>query len=556
MLRDLIRHHRPLWLIVAVSTLAGPRAARANEIWVSPTYQQDIGGLGVASAGFWPVTPIGAVRLAWSIPDDLQALQGAKIVIIPASPDGAATLNVFVCQGQNGGLVSTGCASLSTQTFAGGANQLVEVEIGPMLAPAMAVPGAKYLAILAFTTPATTTDHIVGLRFSYAPKTPTGVATLGANTFGGVQTAPAFVGSFAGNGSALTNLPVPAGVATLGANIFTGTQIAPAFAGDGTALTNVAKLGANTFTATQSISTGDLDLGSRGRITKAGTVLMQSGGMFPSGASNFFAGPGAGNMSSQSGDNTGMGNNTLSQLSDGGANTAVGSNALAHVTSGSFNIAVGLNALTLNAGNSNTAIGVNALGTLAGSSAGNYDGNIAIGSSAGNALTLGSNNVYLANPGASSESGTIRIGGGNQTRTFIQAIRGKTTGNADAIPVVIDSNGQLGTVSSSRRFKENIHEMADASRRLFDLRPVTFQYTRAFTDGSKPIQFGLIAEEVAEVFPELAVRDADGHVETVHYEVLGVLLLNEVQRQEQRIADQQQRIEMLEREIAALMNQR
>ena len=159
---------------------------------------------------------------------------------------------------------------------------------------------------------------------------------------------------------------------------------------------------------------------------------------------------------------------------------------------------------------------------------------------------------------------------GTQTMTFIAGVRGITTANFDAIPVVIDSTGQLGTVSSSRRFKEDIHDMADASRRLLGLRPVTFRYTQAYINGAKPIQYGLIAEEVADVFPELAVRGADGQVETVHYETLNVLLLNELQRQvrlneqqehvndaQQRRIDQQQlRIDALERRLDALLGLR
>jgi hypothetical protein len=135
-----------------------------------------------------------------------------------------------------------------------------------------------------------------------------------------------------------------------------------------------------------------------------------------------------------------------------------------------------------------------------------------------------------------------------QTRTFIAGIRGVTTGAADAVPVVIDSNGQMGTVSSSRRFKQDIHDMADMSRRLLQLRPVTFRYTQAYGDGSKPIQYGLVAVEVAETFPELAVRDANGNVETVHYETLNVLLLNELKKQQDRIEALEQRLNELLKE--------
>jgi hypothetical protein len=98
--------------------------------------------------------------------------------------------------------------------------------------------------------------------------------------------------------------------------------------------------------------------------------------------------------------------------------------------------------------------------------------------------------------------------------------------------------------------------MADTSRRLFDLRPVTFRYTKPYANGSKPVQFGLVAEEVAEVFPELTVRDANGTVETVHYETLNVLLLNEVQRQEQELIRQQHRIEALEQKLEKALRPR
>jgi len=176
---------------------------------------------------------------------------------------------------------------------------------------------------------------------------------------------------------------------------------------------------------------------------------------------------------------------------------------------------------------------------------------VAVGTDAGNQLVAGSNNIYLgANVSPPDESNTIRLGRqGTQTKALIGGIRGITTGAADAIPVVIDSTGQLGTVSSSIRFKEDIHDMADVSQRLMQLRPVTFRYTQAYRDGAKPIQYGLIAEQVADVFPELAVRGADGQVETVHYETLNVLLLNEFQKQEGRL-------EALEQQLSELLRER
>ena len=127
-----------------------------------------------------------------------------------------------------------------------------------------------------------------------------------------------------------------------------------------------------------------------------------------------------------------------------------------------------------------------------------------------------------------------------------------TTANNDAVPVLIDSAGQLGTASSSRRYKEDIQDMGDASRGLMRLRPVTFRYQKPFADGSKPIQYGLIAEEVAKVYPDLVARSADGQIETVKYQVLDSMLLNEVQRQQAEIDAQKNQIRGLQQQIDEL----
>ena len=150
----------------------------------------------------------------------------------------------------------------------------------------------------------------------------------------------------------------------------------------------------------------------------------------------------------------------------------------------------------------------------------------------------------IGHQGVAGEAQTTRIGTA-QTRAFIAGIRGKTTGTNNAIAVMIDSHGQLGTVSSSGRFKEDVAPMAEKSAALSALRPVTFRYKKAFEGGEKPIQFGLIAEEVAEVFPELVVFGEDGQPETVKYQLLSSLLLNELQK----LSD---RHEALEQEHAAL----
>ena len=109
---------------------------------------------------------------------------------------------------------------------------------------------------------------------------------------------------------------------------------------------------------------------------------------------------------------------------------------------------------------------------------------------------------------------------------------------ASGVQVYIDSNGQLGTLTSSVRFKEDVADMAGASRLLMQLRPVTFHYKAPYDDGSHHLQYGLIAEEVAKVDPELVQFDGKGQAQTVRYHVISMMLLNEVQRQEGKLANQ------------------
>jgi trimeric autotransporter adhesin len=276
------------------------------------------------------------------------------------------------------------------------------------------------------------------------------------------------------------------------------------------------------------------------------------------------------NNSTSTGDNTAVGFSALTANTTGAANTALGFATLKTNTLGNRNTAVGLGAQNSNLTGSdnavlgyqalsrntdasyNTALGEQALYSVTGTS------NIGVGYFAGWNLTTGSNNVDIANQGATSDSGVIRIGSpGSQTSTFIAGIRGVTTGDDNAVPVVIDSNGQLGTISSSRRFKEDIHDMGSASSALLRLRPVTFRYKRPFRDGSKPLQYGLIAEEVAQVYPGLVARSAGGQIETVKYQVLDSMLLNELQKQnatinaqESAMAAQQEHIRSLEERLA------
>ena len=202
--------------------------------------------------------------------------------------------------------------------------------------------------------------------------------------------------------------------------------------------------------------------------------------------------------------NTAMGTNALRDNTTGVSNTATGDGALARIT-GNFNTANGYCALlgnTSSTGSGNTAIGACALihggGTL----------NTALGYFAG-ASVSGVNNIDIgANVyGGENDNNTIRIGNPDITDTFISGISGTTVASGAA--VFVDSNGHLGTVTSSKRFKDNIKPMDKASEVLLALKPITFQYK---SDKTNTPQFGLIAEEVAKVNPDLVVRDKNGEI--------------------------------------------
>jgi hypothetical protein len=254
--------------------------------------------------------------------------------------------------------------------------------------------------------------------------------------------------------------------------------------------------------------------------------------------------------------NTAVGAQTLTSNVTGSNNTAIGDTALTLNTSGANNSAFGTQALENNTtGSYNIAMGNSAGEFITGSS------NIAIGYQAAFSVNGGgNNNIEIGNTGSANDSGIIRIGtSGSQTQFFVAGVNGVTTTN-NAVPVLIDAtNGQLGVASSSRRYKEDIQDMGDASNALMDLRPVTYRYKQPFADGSKPVQYGLIAEEVADVYPDLVAHTADGAIETVKYQVLDSMLLNEVQRQqaeirglEQQNRSLQERLEKLETALTSL----
>jgi hypothetical protein len=244
--------------------------------------------------------------------------------------------------------------------------------------------------------------------------------------------------------------------------------------------------------------------------------------------------------------NTATGRDALRYNTTGYQNTANGYAALLHNSTGYQNTAIGSRALLNSTEDKNTAIGHQALEQ---NSTG--DGNTAIGRAAGFANTTGHNSIFINNLGQSNDTHTIKIGTQNtQSSTFIAGIRGITTANANAIAVLIDSAGQLGTVSSSRAVKQDIEDLGALADRLLELRPVAFRYKQhAAGDPDTPLQFGLIAEEVAEVFPELVVFDQEGRPETVKYHLLGSLLLGELQNQQSELRLLRARLASIEEEL-------
>jgi Chaperone of endosialidase len=257
------------------------------------------------------------------------------------------------------------------------------------------------------------------------------------------------------------------------------------------------------------------------------------------------------------GDNTAMGIRSLSRNATGSSNTANGAFSLLSNTAGSFNTANGENALRNDTGSSNTAMGIQALNNNTSGS-----NNTALGALAGQNLTTGNNNIDIgANVlGTAGESGKIRIGKqGTQNGTFIAGIFGVTmTGS----PVVVSSSGKLGiSGTSSARFKTAVKAMDKASEAILALKPVTFRYKEEIDPDGIP-QFGLVAEEVEKVNPDLITRDEEGKPTTVRYDAVNAMLLNEflkehrkVEKLEERVTQQQKQIEALTATVQKVSDQ-
>ena len=255
-------------------------------------------------------------------------------------------------------------------------------------------------------------------------------------------------------------------------------------------------------------------------------------------------------------DNTGDGHDALFSNTTGIHNTATGSFALLFSTTANENTADGYAAMLFNTiGNRNAAVGYWALynnttgndNTVIGYSAlvNNTTGNnnIALGNFAGSNLTTGDNNIHVGNEGVADEANTIHIGtAGTHSAAYIAGISGVNIGRGQVVEV--DASGHLGTRGSSRRFKDQIKPMDKASEAILALKPVTFHYKQEIDPDGTP-QFGLVAEDVAKVNPDLVVRDAEGKIYTVRYDAVNAMLLNEFLKEHRQVQEQRKQIEKL-----------
>jgi len=278
-------------------------------------------------------------------------------------------------------------------------------------------------------------------------------------------------------------------------------------------------------------------------------------------------------------DNTALGFDALTSTSTGNWNTAVGSQALLNNT-GSFNTAIGYEALLNNIGLGNTANGYQALLSnttgnnltangglaLSGNTSGinntamgvqalefNTTGsdNIGVGFQAGFYITTGIHNIDIGNVGGGrAESKTIRIGtSGVHTKTFIAGISRATV--PTGVPVIVDDSGHLGVTTSSERFKEAITPMAQASESILSLKPVTFRYKHELDPDRIP-QFGLVAEDVEKVNPDLVARDDEGKPYSVRYDAVNAMLLNEFLKEHKAFVEEQRKVQEQQAIIAHL----
>jgi Chaperone of endosialidase len=243
---------------------------------------------------------------------------------------------------------------------------------------------------------------------------------------------------------------------------------------------------------------------------------------------------GSGTLSMNAADfNTATGAAALWQNTSGASNTANGFAALFSNTSGNANTAVGFEALQNNNGLANTAIGVSALRN---NTTGSF--NVALGNGAGFNVSTADNVIALGSAGENAPNSC-----------YIGNIFGVTSSGATA--VYINTFGRLGTFVSSRRFKEEVKPMDKASEAILALKPVTFRYKEEIDPARSP-QFGLVAEDVEKVNPDLVVRDAERKVNTVRYDAINAMLLNEFLIEHRKVEEQARKVQEQEATTAQL----
>ena len=338
--------------------------------------------------------------------------------------------------------------------------------------------------------------------------TAVGEAALFYNTAGGINTG-------VGNGALESNTTghhnTASGVSALGSNTTGGFNTASGV----NALTSNTSGASNTASgvdALRSNTTGDNN-------TALGFDTLFNN---DTGRSNTAIGRSALSDNTTGIENTATGESALSATTTGARNVAVGADALLHNTAGSFNVAAGFNTLgDSKTGRSNVGIGPQALSSnVAGSN------NTAIGALAGINST-GDANVYVG-------AGMLGVAGENNTTRIKNIYSSVASGRA----VYVNSDNKIGTLSSSRRYKEEIKPMDKASETLFALKPVTFRYKKE-VDSERALSFGLIAEDVAEISPALITRDEKGNPQSVRYEAVNAMLLNEFLKEHKKVEEQQ-----------------
>jgi hypothetical protein len=368
--------------------------------------------------------------------------------------------------------------------------------------------------------------------------TPCRIADTRGNGFTGAYGPPSLAAGVSRDFTLATQCGVPTEASAISLNITVTNTQGPGFIKIYPSLTTPPTVSTLNFLAGQTIANAAVvALSGGGTVTVVAGV---SGTDLIIDTNGYYGGASGGTF------NTFLGLSAGNPGTTGQNNTGIGGFALSANTSGFGNTALGLFALTANTqGNLNTALGYSALPHVSTGSS-----NIAIGIAAGTQIFTGGNNIYIGSAGFNDESGQIRIGDACcQNGAVIVGIYGSTA--VSGVPVVVSPGGRLGTIVSSSRFKRDVRDVADESDALMRLRPVAFRYTEDL-DPTGEAQYGLLAEEVAEVYPDLVVCDAKGRPEAIRYQEIEPLVLNEVQKQRRTIDEQRGEVEALKARLAKL----